>query len=35
MELILTSNYAHLKDAIKRYVYTYIITFDCTISQTE
>lgn len=35
MKIIVTSNYAHFQDAVKKFVYTYMITFDCTIPQTE
>lgn len=35
MKIIVTSNYAHFQDSVKKFVFTYMITFDCTIPQTE
>jgi hypothetical protein len=35
LQIVVTSNYDRLKDELKHFVYTYLITFDCTIPQSE
>ncbi len=30
MEIVITSNFSYLKDVLTKYVYAYMITFDCT-----
>ena len=35
MHIIVTSNYDRLKGLLKDYIFTYIITFDCTVPQNE